>query len=52
MVGRIIESYNPKKEYPSTDAATYLQFKCNYCLKQFYLVDPDTYVSGGILHSP
>jgi hypothetical protein len=46
---RIIESHNPQKEYPSTDNATYLKYRCEYCLKKFYLVDPDTYASGGAI---
>jgi hypothetical protein len=25
MVGRIVETHTPQKEYPTTDAATYLQ---------------------------
>jgi hypothetical protein len=33
-----IEERTAQEGYPSTDNATYLQFRCNYCLKKFYLV--------------
>lgn len=48
--GRIVETHTPAENYPTTDAATYLQFRCNYCLKKFYLVEPDNqHASGGVI---
>ena len=49
MISRIIEEHTPQKEYPTTKIATYLTFRCEYCTKRFYLVNPDTFTTGGVI---
>lgn len=48
-MGRIIEEHTPSKEYPTTKIASYCVYTCQYCLSDFYLVDPDTFRTGGVI---
>jgi hypothetical protein len=38
-----------KAEYVDTSIASYLRYPCQYCLSQFYLVDPYSRRSGGCI---
>jgi|SRR5215207_6502958 len=49
MVSRIIEKHTPQKEYPSAKIACYCTYRCEYCMRRFYLVNPDTLTTGGVI---